>query len=254
MTPSIHLTEWGSSGPKIVLIHGSSQGSSVGGDIHFSRQTDLADQGFQLVVPDRPGHGKSPALDRGDDANEDGKWIAELLGDGAHLVGHSFGGACALNAAARRPRSVKSLTLIEPAMFTLAIDDWRVRRFLLKFGVVHLLSFSAAARVKSFAKLMHIPPEIGAARNSAERKRMGEGLARLRIPSRKELTQQLEVIREHKIPLLIVTGGWNPAFTAVGEIVAARGAGAHRIIPCAHHFPQLVSDEFNELLAKIAKT
>ena len=50
------------------------------------------------------------------------------------------------------------------------------------------------------------------------------------------------------IPLLVVTGGWSPAFTAIGEAVAERGKGRHVVIASDHHFPQLVSDEFNETL------
>ena len=51
-------------------------------------------------------------------------------GEPAHLVGHSYGGAVALNAVRRFPRRVASLTLIEPVAFQLLrdadeLDDWR---------------------------------------------------------------------------------------------------------------------------------
>lgn len=58
------------------------------------------------------------------------------------------------------------------------------------------------------------------------------------------------MVRCHNIPLLVVTGGWSPAFTAVGDAVAAMGGGTHVIIQSPHHFPQLASDEFNELLVR----
>lgn len=32
---SIHVTRWGPAGPRVVMVHGSSQGSEVGGDGHF---------------------------------------------------------------------------------------------------------------------------------------------------------------------------------------------------------------------------
>jgi pimeloyl-ACP methyl ester carboxylesterase len=43
-----------------------------------------------------------------------------LLGDGAHLVGHSYGALGALFAAALRPDAVRSLTLVEPPVYGLA--------------------------------------------------------------------------------------------------------------------------------------
>ena len=45
-----------------------------------------------------------------------------MLGRPAHIVGHSYGGAVALQFASRHPRHLKSLTLIEPASFHLLRD------------------------------------------------------------------------------------------------------------------------------------
>ncbi len=80
---------------------------------------------YRVVAPDLHGYGRSDPLP------EDGKpffvhdagivW-AFLESDGpAHIVGHSLGGAVAL-AAARRPESILSLTLIEPVLFGLLIE------------------------------------------------------------------------------------------------------------------------------------
>ena len=65
-----------------------------------------------------------------------------FLGDGAHLVGHSFGGCVALAATSRRPTAVKSLTLIEPGMQALAIDRLPVLLFVLRMLATLKLSFS----------------------------------------------------------------------------------------------------------------
>jgi hypothetical protein len=32
---SMYVTRWGVSGPTVVMVHGSIQGSSIGGDRHF---------------------------------------------------------------------------------------------------------------------------------------------------------------------------------------------------------------------------
>jgi pimeloyl-ACP methyl ester carboxylesterase len=66
-----------------------------------------------------------PAAD-GEDFLVDADDIANLMGDGAHLVGHSYGGLGAIAAAARRPEATRSLTLLEPpaAMLGQAAPAW----------------------------------------------------------------------------------------------------------------------------------
>jgi pimeloyl-ACP methyl ester carboxylesterase len=118
---TIHVTRWGTEGPVVVMVHGGVQGRRIGGDEHFAKQRELVSRGWQLIVPDRPGHGQSAAPGRPDDVVLDADWVANLLGEGAHLVGHSFGGSVALFATAQRPKAIRSLTLIEPALLSLAI-------------------------------------------------------------------------------------------------------------------------------------
>jgi|SRR5271166_218501 len=176
-------------------------------------------------------------------------WVVELLDDGAHLVGHSFGGCVALAAAAKRPAAVRSLTVIEPAMHKLATNDPRVRRFVLSVLVAMLFSTSAARRAKRFMKLVGVPSELRGPSDPEELKRLGQGLARGRIPSKATLQRELGEIKRAGIPLLVVTGGWNPAFEATADIVAETGGGRRAVIKSEHHFPQAVSDEFNQILA-----
>lgn len=243
----IHVTRWGEAGPRVVLVHGSAQGSKVGGDHHFAAQQALCDEGWQLIVPDRPGHGASPAPGRPDDAEADGAWVADLLGDGAHLVGHSFGGCVALAAAARTPNAVRSLTLIEPGMQKLAIDDPQVRRFVLKLVATMIFSFSPERRAVRFAKLVGIPGDIRGGASREELKAMGRGIAKLKVPSAATLRRELETVKQFGVPLLAVTGGWSPAFDAVGARAAAIGGGRHAIVPSPNHFPNLVP-AFNPML------
>jgi len=245
----VWVTRWGQKGPRVVMVHGSAQGSEIGGDRHFSTQKRLGDRGWQVIVPDRPGHGRSPDPGRPDDAKADGALVAELLEDGAHLVGHSFGGAVALAAAAQRPGAVRSLTLIEPAMQMLATDDPHVRRFGLSILRTRIFSLSMASRAKKFAKLVAIPDEIGGNRPPEEMRRIGQALSKLKLPSKATLKDELALIQRAKISLLVVTGGWSPAFEVVADRVAATGGGTRRVIVSPHHFPQLVSDEFNAALA-----
>ena len=78
---------------------------------------------------------------------------------------------------------------------------------------------------------------------------MGQGIARLRLPSKESLRRQLLAIQSARIPLLVVSGGWSSAFEATADTVASLGGGRRWVINSKHHFPHLVSDEFNQLLA-----
>ena len=247
-TSPIHITRWGSTGCRVVLVHGSAQGSQTGGDSHFSAQQALAAEGFQLIVPDRPGHGRSPSRGLPDDAALDGAWVADLMGDAAHLVGHSFGACVVLEAAARRPRAVLSVTLIEPALQKLALNLPSVRRFSLQILAVKWLSLSATSRARRFARLAGIPAEIGGARSEEELRRMGQGIARLQLPAPATMKSQLQTLRDAGIPLLVVTGGWSEAIDGTGAVAAQLGGGQHHIVEAPHHFPNLLADAFNPLL------
>jgi pimeloyl-ACP methyl ester carboxylesterase len=164
--PSIHLTRWGNSGPIVVMIHGSVQGSLISGGRHFSEQEKLAARGWQIVVPDRPGHGRSPSPGRPDDGVLDGHWVAELMGEGAHLVGHSFGGLVALCAAAERPEAVRSLTLIEPAIHQLAAADPVVAVFFKQQVEIFTSGKSPAEILADFSKVAGIPSSLRSGRRS----------------------------------------------------------------------------------------
>ena len=249
---SMHVTRWGSTGPTVVMVHGSAQGSQIGGDLHFKRQADLASRGWQVVVPDRPGHGRSPYPGRPDDAVADGEQIVRDLiaphAEGVHLVGHSFGAAVALAAAAQRPQSIRSLTLIEPAMAAVATDLPVVRRFIFNIVRILLLSFSPITRIQRFCELVNIPQEIRGGSSDEELKNMGRALKAMKLPSKKALLRELAIVKEAGIPVLVVGGGWSPAFEAISDRVAELAGGKRLVIKSPHHFPQQVSDEFNQKL------
>ena len=180
-------------------------------------------------------------------------WVADMLEDGAHLVGHSFGGCVALAAAARKPEAVRSLTLIEPAVLALAVNRPEVRSLLLKIVAKTYLTFSDAARIKRFSTLLHIPDEIRGGADAATLKRMGKAIKALRLPPPGRLRQQVESVKPAGIPFLVVTGGWSPAFEVAADATAALGAGRRLVIPSPHHFPHLVSDAFNTAFSALVR-
>src|SRR5712691_7151751 len=112
----LEIQVWGA-GARVLLVHGN----VMNGPLLWSEQRPLAER-WRLEIVNRRGYGQSPPTDRQDFAI-DAQDIAELLADGAHLVGHSYGGVGALLAAAMRPRAVWSLTVIEPPAFRLATGN-----------------------------------------------------------------------------------------------------------------------------------
>jgi hypothetical protein len=49
--------------------------------------------------------------------------------------------------------------------------------------------------------------------------------------------------------LLVITGSWNPAIEASSDVIAAAAGGRRAVIQAGHHFPQIVSDELNQVFA-----
>ncbi|MEU6141074.1 alpha/beta fold hydrolase [Streptomyces sp. NPDC047081] len=104
-------------GPPVLLLHGGGPGAS--GVSNYSRNiAELAKQ-YRVVVPDLPGYGRSSkGVDGADPFGHlaDGiRGSMDRLGlDRAHLVGNSYGGACALRLALDTPDRVDRMVLMGP--------------------------------------------------------------------------------------------------------------------------------------------
>ena len=74
-----------------------------------------------LITPDMLSHGRSPDWDgQGDFQDRSVAAVAHLLDGPMDVIGHSFGGTLALRLALAYPDRVRSLTMIEPVLFTVA--------------------------------------------------------------------------------------------------------------------------------------
>ncbi|WP_432069928.1 alpha/beta fold hydrolase [Streptomyces sp. AA1529] len=104
-------------GPPVLLLHGGGPGAS--GVSNYARNiTDLA-QEHRVIVPDLPGYGRSTkGVDGSDPFGHLADGIRGLLDeldlDKAHLVGNSYGGACALRLALDTPDRVDRMVLMGP--------------------------------------------------------------------------------------------------------------------------------------------
>jgi pimeloyl-ACP methyl ester carboxylesterase len=218
---ALSLATFGS-GPRVVLVHGS----VVGARRTWRHQLPLAEH-WTLELPDRPGFGDSAPLARGDFEAE-APVIAELLAEGAHLVGHSYGAVIALYAAALRPDAVRSLTVSEPGCLRVAcghapVDAQIARGEELYRHAEELepLEFLRAFR-GGVGSTHPTPPELS-----------GELLAGARMLSVErppwEADPPLRRLREMAFPKLVISGGHSEVFEVVCDELA-RAIGAERAV------------------------
>lgn len=116
------------SGPPLVMVHGSpGEGRSWGRVVPHLKER------FRTICPDLPGYGGSDRLEDDVPAGRMaamGTAVARLvdsLGEPVHLIGHSFGGNIALQAAMQvQAGAVERIVLFEPVYFRalqLTADD-----------------------------------------------------------------------------------------------------------------------------------
>ena len=260
----IHVTRWGKSGPRVVIIHGGVQGGVGGGPTTFANQEVWGSNGWRVEAVDRPGFGKSPT--RGvDDMSRDAIWISNMLGSGANLIGHSWGGAEALLAAARRPAAVRSLVLVEPALTAIVAADPALKDNPAVIAGDRMRSRLLMAATTpgqygaSFARMLGSAPAGSAETNVAINAmssdpalatRTGCALLEGRIPAPAVFQKAISTIAEAHVPVLIVTGGWNPGFDAAADVLARLTHGRHVIVRSPNHFVQLTNSiDFNREVA-----
>jgi hypothetical protein len=144
--------------------------------------------------------------------------------------------------------------MIEPAILSLAIADQHVQAFIRK--QVELFSSGRPPHelMAEFCKMVGVPDRFrGGPGDADEMTRVGQALIQIRIPPDDKLRESAATVARARIPVLIVTGGWNPAFEATGTVAATLTNGRHQVIASPHHFPHLVSDEFNDMLNDFMK-
>lgn len=257
----VHVTHWGDTGPDVVLVHGGVQGGIGGGPANFGGQRPLADRGWRLHLVDRPGFGASPS--RGpDDMQTDGELIAGLLGDRSHLIGHSFGGAVALLAAAQRPAAVASLILIEPALQAMVAADTEsmaapdVQQGTRIMVDALLESQTPAEFARSFAQRLGTGanggPNPSAAMLEVDPGRahgLGCSLLQAQMATPEVLTRAAKTIVDAQLAVLVISGGYTPNQDSIGRALARMLAGRHVIVSSPNHFIQEANpNEFNDVV------
>jgi pimeloyl-ACP methyl ester carboxylesterase len=215
-------------GPDVVLVHGS----VVGAERTWRHQLELAER-WTLCLPNRPGFAHSPRLARGDFEAE-APLIAELLGEGAHLVGHSYGAVIALYAAALRPDAVHSLTVSEPGCLRIAAGDPRVDAQIANGELL----YEHRAKLTPLEFLQAFRGGVGSTHETPAAL-AGELLqgARLCMSERPpwEADPPLRTLRAATFPKLVISGGHSAVFEAVCDKLTRRLRATRAVIAGRGH-------------------
>ena len=242
----LYVESWGDGTP-VVLVHGS---LAIGAE-EWEAQQALADEGFRLLVPDRRGYGRSLAA-AGEDFRRDAEDIAELMGDGAHLVGHSYGGLGVLFAAVRSPEATRSLALLEPGAFALGQHDPAGRGLVDSVRSMWDLELSDQEWVVMFLKAVgsdpaQFPPEfLSAALPLVPVLRRGRPMWDPALP--------LGEVAGAPFPKLVVSGGHSTGFEAICDDLAARIGATRAVVEGAGHEIQFTGKPINDALLALWRT
>lgn len=247
MRTDLHLhVERTGHGPPVLLLHAD----VATGAAAWMRQRPLAER-WELVVPDRPGYGRSGPVDRVDFAVEAGQ-LAPLLGAGGHLVGHSYGGVVALLLAAAHPRQVRSLTVVEPPAFSVAPAHPDVAALLAALRDLWDDPPDDADRFFArFAELMGerswprppMPPQM----ERGVRRLIGE-----RPPW--EAVIDTGALRDAPFPMLVVSGGHSPALEALCDALAELTHARRKVVQGAKHAVPRTGEPFNAVLERFLES
>ncbi|HVL90847.1 MAG TPA: alpha/beta hydrolase [Actinomycetota bacterium] len=111
----VAYADFGGDGPPVVLVHG------LGGNhANWMAAAPLFTQVGRVLAPDLPGFGRTPPHGRTSSVHDNRRilhrFITEVAGGRAVLMGNSMGGLLSLMQAAAAPETVASLVLVSPAL------------------------------------------------------------------------------------------------------------------------------------------
>jgi pimeloyl-ACP methyl ester carboxylesterase len=168
------------------------------------------------------------------------------MGEGAHLVGHSYGGLGVLVAAARRPDATLSLTLLEPGAFALGQRDPAGRALVDEVRQLWGLDVPDEEWVVRFLKAVGsdpdaLPPElIAAAVPLVPVLRRGQRIWHPELP--------LAEVAAAAFPKLVVSGGHSAGFDAICDDIAQQIGASRAVIEGAGHEIQFTGPPLNKAL------
>ena len=245
--------------PTVVLLHSSASSAR-----QWDRLAEALKPNFDVRTIEFYGHGKQPAwhgnapMTLADEAALAVPAIEEA--GGAHVVGHSYGGAVALKLATMHPQLVRSVLVYEPVLFRLALEDFAsdsaVREIV---DVADMMQEQLATGHANLAAKTFVDLWSGAgAWASLPVEKQTSIAARMHAVGHHfdalfhEPLQQSELVRL-RMPTMLVSGSRSPAVTRrIAEILRLALVAPERYVAAAmgHMGPITHSAEFNRLVVR----
>lgn len=242
----LHVCIWGEGQlERVVLLHG---GNVPDPTRSWQAQRPLAEQ-YEVVVVDRRGFGLSPEATR---VTWEGE-VADLLavvGERAHLVGHSYGGVVALLLAGRFPERIQSLVAIEPPAFGLALDVPTVAAHIARLAPIHAAGpdLTPEEFFRRFVAAHGEELPVGFELSPAHRKAVD---ATRLSPDPATAPIAVGRLAAATFPKLIASGIWTPEMEATCDRVAALIGAERAVFPGTGHSPQRLGAPFNARLRMV---
>src|ERR687886_710247 len=117
----VHYLDFGGAGTPLVCVHGLG-----GAALNWMAVGPPLARGHRVLAPDLPGFGRTALGDRraslGANRRLLDRFIREVAGSPAIVMGNSMGGLLTVLQAAHSPETVRAVVLVDPAL------PWRGRR------------------------------------------------------------------------------------------------------------------------------
>ena|ERR1700736_3469052 len=259
----VHYHDFGGSGPPLVCVHGLG-----GAAINWMAVGDQLARHYRVLAPDLRGFGETPL--GGGAATIDGnqrlldRFIREVAGSAAVLVGNSMGGLLSTLQAARHPETVSAAVLADPAlpwrtgrrfdvpiwaffgaMLVPGLAEWQLRRRQQRLGPDRIAAQTLAVCT---VDPLRVPAPVREAHLELARRRADRGdgeralaqaarslLGMLARPGRFSTTY-----RSVRAPVMIVHGERDRLVPVQSSLAIGRRYGwAVEVIPDVGHIPML---------------
>lgn len=258
----VHYRDFGGEGGALVCVHG------LGGSaLNWMAVAPALARRHRVLAPDLRGFGRTPP-GRGarltDNLELVDRFLREVAGAPAILVGNSMGGLLAVMQAIRHPDTVKRLLLVDPALpwrrrrrvdremsalFGFLLLPWLAERQLRRRGRLWGAERTVAAVLAiTCADPSRVPPEVVAAHVELERERLAAGGGeRALVQAARSLLWLLEVrpglarmYGQVEAPVLLVQGDRDRLVPVeVSQAIARRHGWRIAVLEGVGHVPML---------------